>query len=99
MLEKLEKWIVEEGTMPHLRELEIKSCCKLKQLEGLELATTLQDLILTNMPDDFVTNVKKSPGQACIYQREQLVICSFAGQVSPDTSSFIFYFVPLEIFP
>lgn len=69
MLEKLEKWIVEEGTMPHLRELGIRSCCKLKQLEGLELVTTLQDLILTNMPDDFVTNVKRVMDK-CVFIKE-----------------------------
>lgn len=55
--------------MPHLGELEIKSCCKLKQLERLELVTTLQDLILTNMPDDFVTNVKRVMDK-CVFIKE-----------------------------
>ena len=58
MLEELEEWIVENGTMPRLRELEIRCCFKLRQPQGLQHVTTLKDLTLTNMPEDFVTKVK-----------------------------------------
>ncbi|KAF3946898.1 hypothetical protein CMV_026888 [Castanea mollissima] len=52
MLENLEEWTVMEGTMPLLRELEIRLCPKLKLPEKLPL--TLKDVVLTNMPDEFV---------------------------------------------
>ena len=52
MLENLEEWTVMEGTMPLLRELEIRLCPKLKLPEKLPL--TLKDVVLINMPDGFV---------------------------------------------
>ena len=58
-LEKLEVWRVEEGSMPKLRELEIRGCEVLKKPEGLEQLTALKELSLTNMPKDFVAAVKK----------------------------------------
>ena len=58
MLNYLEKWIVENGSMPRLEELEIRHCVKWKQ-PGLELMNNLKKVILTNMPREFVANVEK----------------------------------------
>ncbi|XP_023915132.1 disease susceptibility protein LOV1 [Quercus suber] len=52
MLENLEEWTLMEGTMPLLRELEIRLCPRLKQPRKLPL--TLKDVVLINMPDGFV---------------------------------------------
>ncbi|XP_023873080.2 probable disease resistance protein RF9 [Quercus suber] len=57
MLEHLEKWTVMEGTMPLLKELEIRLCPKLKLREKLPL--TLKDVVLINMPDGFVECVER----------------------------------------
>ena len=59
MLNGLEEWIVENGAMPRLRELEIRCCNQLKQPVGLELMATLKEVILTNMPDEFAENVER----------------------------------------
>lgn len=59
MLDSLEEWIVEKGAMPHLREIEIRRCGRLKLPKELQLITTLKEVILTNMPDEFVANVKR----------------------------------------
>ena len=58
MLDGLENWIVEVGAMPCLRELEIRRCNRLKRPEGLKQITTLKEVILTNMPQQFVADVK-----------------------------------------
>ncbi|EEF52418.1 Disease resistance protein RPP13, putative [Ricinus communis] len=60
MLEKLEKWTVEEGSMPLLKELEIRRCEALKETSGLQNLTTLKELTLTNMPNDFVAKIESS---------------------------------------
>ncbi|KAK9041903.1 hypothetical protein V6N11_016991 [Hibiscus sabdariffa] len=60
MLYKLNCWTVEEGSMPMLREVEIRSCKNLKKLDGLEKLAALKELTLTNMTEDFVANVEKS---------------------------------------
>ena len=59
MLEDLEEWNVNVGALPHLRELEIRGCNKLKQPEGLLLMNTLKDVVLINMPGEFVANVER----------------------------------------
>ncbi|KAL4625318.1 hypothetical protein ACB092_05G016600 [Castanea dentata] len=59
MLEDLEEWDVNEGALPRLRELEIRGCNKLKQPEGLLLLNTLKDVVLINMPGEFVANVER----------------------------------------
>ncbi|KAK4591417.1 hypothetical protein RGQ29_021571 [Quercus rubra] len=58
-LENLEEWIVEEGSMPILRELEIRCCNRLQPPEGLQLIIPLKEVILTNMSDEFVANFKR----------------------------------------
>ncbi|XP_073109626.1 disease resistance protein RPP8 isoform X2 [Elaeis guineensis] len=57
---ELKEWTVEEGAMPCLRELEIRACKSLERLNGLREVTTLKELILTNMPSHFTTDVKES---------------------------------------
>ncbi|KAF5462247.1 hypothetical protein F2P56_018269 [Juglans regia] len=59
MLKELDKWTVEERAMQNLRELEIRCCNKLKKLpEKLLDLSTIEEIILTNMPKEFVDNVQ-----------------------------------------
>ena len=53
-LEQLEQWNVEVGALPSLRDLEIRSCTRLKMLPiGLKQRPFLE-LKLTNMPNQFI---------------------------------------------
>ncbi|KAK7839666.1 putative disease resistance protein [Quercus suber] len=56
MLDTLQRWDVQERAMRNLRELEIRSCNELEIPTGLTCLETLQELKLTNMPEDF--NIK-----------------------------------------
>ncbi|XP_059459640.1 disease resistance protein RPM1-like isoform X2 [Corylus avellana] len=59
MLEKLEKWTVEEGAMQNLQDLEIRSCHELKELPNKLLnLSNIQEIILTDMPEGFADNVQ-----------------------------------------
>ncbi|KAG5529202.1 hypothetical protein RHGRI_029780 [Rhododendron griersonianum] len=58
-LENLEEWGVEEGGLPKLEEMEIRDCEKLKKFEGSEHLGALKELVLTNMPKNFVEAVGK----------------------------------------
>ncbi|KAI8016442.1 Disease resistance protein RPP13 [Camellia lanceoleosa] len=60
MLETLKEWIVEEGAMPELEELEIRGCEKLEKSQGLERLSHLKELTLTNMKREFVEHVKQN---------------------------------------
>ncbi|CAL5334376.1 unnamed protein product [Camellia sinensis] len=60
MLETLKEWIVEEGAMPELEELEIRGCEKLEKSQGLERLSHLKELTLTNMKREFVEDVKQN---------------------------------------
>ncbi|KAM4105951.1 hypothetical protein ACB094_04G030300 [Castanea mollissima] len=60
-LEELEDWIVLEGALPRLRDLEIRSCAKLHKLPyGLQHVKTLQELKLSNMPREFTERIEDS---------------------------------------
>ncbi|MBA0755934.1 hypothetical protein Gogos_020368, partial [Gossypium gossypioides] len=48
-LVELQHWIVEDGTMPVLDNLEIRYCNQLKEVDGLEKLTSLTKLTLTGM--------------------------------------------------
>ncbi|KAJ0006769.1 hypothetical protein Pint_29103 [Pistacia integerrima] len=61
MLLNLREWRI-EGAMPVLKELEIRYCRKLQKPTGLEGLTTLEKLTLTNMKENFVTEVRESIG-------------------------------------
>ncbi|XP_010256535.1 PREDICTED: probable disease resistance RPP8-like protein 2 [Nelumbo nucifera] len=52
-MEELGTWSVEVGAMPKLKELEIRSCRKLKKLpDELKRITTLRDFKLSDMPEE-----------------------------------------------
>ncbi|RZC81590.1 hypothetical protein C5167_044163 [Papaver somniferum] len=60
-LENLEEWIIEEGALTSLRNLEINGCIKLKVIPaGLQQLTTLKELRIANMPRRFVNRVKRN---------------------------------------
>ncbi|KAK1557319.1 hypothetical protein Q3G72_022398 [Acer saccharum] len=54
-------WLHRQTTraMPCLRELEIRSCQHLGDVTGLQNVTTLKELVLTNIPNDFGAKVGK----------------------------------------
>ncbi|KAM1050103.1 hypothetical protein TB2_031413 [Malus domestica] len=59
VLEDLEGWVVEQGAMQNLQKLEIRRCHKLKSVpETLINSTTLEELTLTNMPEEFVAETQ-----------------------------------------
>ncbi|KAJ7963324.1 Disease resistance protein [Quillaja saponaria] len=63
MLEKLEDWIIKQGAMPCLRELEIRHCGRLVSADGLQQLSSLKELMLTNMPMKFVDDAKGRMGE------------------------------------
>ncbi|KAM4087977.1 hypothetical protein ACB094_07G036600 [Castanea mollissima] len=62
-LEELEHLKVEQGAMPQLVELEIRVCKNMKSSDGLEELATLKELILTDMPQDFIKDVRRRLGR------------------------------------
>ncbi|KAG8369845.1 hypothetical protein BUALT_Bualt14G0056000 [Buddleja alternifolia] len=59
-LQKLEKWIVEEGAMPKLSILEIGNCGKLKMLpEELPFVCRLQKMKVSGVHEEFKANLRK----------------------------------------
>lgn len=70
MLENLEEWRVEKGGLPKLEEMEIRGCEKLKRFDGLEHLPALKELVLTNMPPDFVADVGKRFGADILLTNE-----------------------------
>lgn len=69
-LENLEEWIVEEGAMPSLRKLDLRGCNRLQQPEGLQLITTLKEVILTDMSDEFVKKFEEVVVNASVRVQE-----------------------------
>lgn len=58
-LEQLEEWNIEQGALPCLRQLEIRSCGCLKMLpNGMQHVKTLLELKLTNMPMQFKRRIE-----------------------------------------
>ncbi|KAH7859653.1 hypothetical protein Vadar_003824 [Vaccinium darrowii] len=53
-LENLEQWCVVEGGLLKLEEMEIRGCGKLKSVDGLTHLAALKELLLTNMPPEFL---------------------------------------------
>ncbi|XP_059656525.1 putative disease resistance RPP13-like protein 2 [Cornus florida] len=59
MLKELQEWELKTGAMQSLRKLNIRCCHRLKNIpQRLMESSTLEELILTNMPDAFVADVK-----------------------------------------
>lgn len=61
MLMELEEWDVEEEAMESLKELDIRCCHKLNNIPCrlLQKQRCLEELILTDMPDEFVAQTKR----------------------------------------
>ncbi|KAI3818041.1 hypothetical protein L1987_11843 [Smallanthus sonchifolius] len=61
LLKDLEEWDVEEEAMESLKELEIRRCHKLSNIPCriLQKQRCLEEIVLTDMPDEFVTGIKK----------------------------------------
>ncbi|KAK2988225.1 hypothetical protein RJ640_020707 [Escallonia rubra] len=57
MLKELKDWDVEQGAMPNLKELNIRCCDRLKSIPH-SLFRTLDELILTNMPEVITADVQ-----------------------------------------
>ncbi|KAL0009828.1 hypothetical protein SO802_004936 [Lithocarpus litseifolius] len=57
-LGSLKKLQVEQGALQYLRELEIRSCNNLESIPGLNCLKSLQELKLTNMPENFTTSIQ-----------------------------------------
>ncbi|KAI6691592.1 hypothetical protein NL676_028420 [Syzygium grande] len=60
MLDKLLHWTVQDRAMPLLQELEIRRCGELKNSDGLRHLPNLNEIVLTNMPQSFVEEVRRS---------------------------------------
>lgn len=76
MLEDLESWILEEGAMPQLGDLEIRRCLRLKQLEKLQLIENLK-VTLTNMPEEFVAKFKRDMVNADVTTLTRVLLVRF----------------------
>ncbi|KAF8394042.1 hypothetical protein HHK36_020244 [Tetracentron sinense] len=64
VLGELEEWRVEEGAMPSLRHLNIRYCQKLRMVpEGLRFITTLLELKITGMPENFKDSLQGLDGR------------------------------------
>ncbi|KAL7247623.1 hypothetical protein ACSBR2_002519 [Camellia fascicularis] len=106
MLETLKVWIVEEGAMPELEELEIRGCEKLKKSQGLERLSHLKELTLTNMKREFVEDVKQnlaSVGRSHIlltnkFKSSTTLACKSSSSSSSSSSSFNGKFLSIIIF-
>ncbi|CAL5209033.1 unnamed protein product [Lathyrus oleraceus] len=68
-LEQLEEWKIEPEALPCLRQLEIRSCPRLKMLpDGLKHISTLRELKLTNMPREINAEICNFPPNCQVVQ-------------------------------
>ncbi|PON83963.1 LRR domain containing protein [Trema orientale] len=84
---KLKEWKVEEGALPSLCHLRIRSCRKLSRVpDGLRYVTTLKKIEIENMPREFITRVEE--GGEDLYKVQHVPsIVTFAEEDIRDTSS------------
>ncbi|KAF5735371.1 hypothetical protein HS088_TW15G00873 [Tripterygium wilfordii] len=62
-LESLEDWNMQEGAMPRLKDLEIRSCKNLRNLpNGLQYMSTLYLFKLSKMPRELIDKIKDDQG-------------------------------------
>lgn len=63
-LKQLKEWEIAEGSLPILRELEIRSCTALQTIpEGLQHLELLLELKLKDMPEEFTRMVREVHGE------------------------------------
>ncbi|CAN6701309.1 unnamed protein product [Malus baccata var. baccata] len=62
-LQQLEDWDVQEKAMRNLRELEIRSCIKLRVPTGLKQLKNLTKLKLTDMTEEFSATITRTKAQ------------------------------------
>ena len=74
-LDNLESVNVEEGAMKNLRGMEIRSCKHLTVTNGLTHLETLQELKLTNMPENYETGVRTQFAEAIEKSRIKIIHC------------------------
>lgn len=60
MLQELEQWTIEQQAMPKLKQLEIRSCKRLRVPTGLSHLKNLRELKLQDMPVEFTAEIKES---------------------------------------
>ena len=72
-LDRLKSWDVHESAMKNLRELEIRSCNNLKSATGLTCLESLQELKLTNMPEDFNQEIHEEFAEAEIQYPNRVI--------------------------
>jgi hypothetical protein len=72
-LDTLKSWDVHESAMKNLRELEIRSCNNLKSATGLTCLESLQELKLTNMPEDFNQEIHEEFAEAEIQYPNRVI--------------------------
>nr|POF10694.1 disease resistance rpp8-like protein 3 [Quercus suber] len=63
MLPELEEWNVEEQALQNLKQLEIRSCKRLKIPNGLGHVKTIRELKLKDMPGEFTAKVEDNKEQ------------------------------------
>lgn len=62
--ERLKEWIIEEGALKSLANLEICSCGKLEMIPyGVQQLTSLKSLRVVNMPHQFQNRMKRDVGE------------------------------------
>jgi Leucine-rich repeat (LRR) protein len=59
----LEEWFVEEGSLPVLKHLYIQECLELRMLPDLHHVTTLQELEMRSMRQEFVSRIAQPGGE------------------------------------
>ncbi|XP_031247379.1 disease susceptibility protein LOV1-like [Pistacia vera] len=59
-LKELRDWQINEQAMPLLKSLELRDCHKLKKIVALKNVTSLKELTLTNMTENFVIEALKN---------------------------------------
>nr|XP_027100120.1 probable disease resistance protein At1g58602 [Coffea arabica] len=63
-LGNLKQWVVEVGAMPNLSSLCIEGCRELEMIpDGLRCLTTLKEVTLVQMPEEFNNRIRRMNGQ------------------------------------
>ncbi|KAL9860487.1 putative P-loop containing nucleoside triphosphate hydrolase, leucine-rich repeat domain superfamily [Arabidopsis thaliana] len=96
ILDALEEWIVEEGSMPRLHSLHIDYCKKLKELpDGLRFITSLKELTFDTREKEFQKKVSK--GGEDYYKIQHIPLIRYEWQQEPEDNEVILYSFPIPI--